>query len=110
MKTKNSSKKRKQRQYQPAEKVSIIRDHLVENKAISDVCDEHNIHPSVYYRWQKQLFEQGEKAFVPTNEKQAIGQLKQEVSRLEAKVARKDEVLGEVMEEYVRLKKKIGGS
>lgn len=110
MKRKRSNKSGNKKQYQGIEKVSIIREHLLENKAISDLCDEHKIHPSVYYRWQKQFFEQGDKAFAPTNEKQAIGQLKQEISRLESKLARKDEVIAEVMEDYISLKKRLGGS
>ena len=109
MKTKRRSKSGSKKQYQASEKVSIIREHLLENKAMSDVCDEHHIHPSVYYRWQKQFFEGGEKAFAPTNERQAVRQLKQDMADLEAKLARKDEVLGEVMEEYVTLKKSVGG-
>ncbi len=54
MKTKMKTRKRKQRQFQSAEKVAIIRQHLIEKKAVSDICDEQDIHPSVYYRWQKQ--------------------------------------------------------
>lgn len=104
-----ASKKRKQKQFQPAEKVAIIREHLVEKAPVSDICDKYGIHPSVYYRWQKQFFEGGEKAFAPTNERQAIRQIKQDMAELEAKLARKDEVLGEVMEEYVTLKKSVGG-
>jgi len=104
-----ASKKRKQKQFQPTEKVAIIREHLVEKLPVSDLCDKYGIHPSVYYRWQKQFFEGGEKAFAPTNERQAVRQLKQDVADLEAKLARKDEVLGEVMEEYVTLKKNVGG-
>jgi transposase-like protein len=110
MKPKRSSKTGSKKQYQASEKVSIIRAHLLENKAISDVCDEHQIHPSVYYRWQKQFFEQGDKAFAPHNEKQVITQLKQEISRLETKLARKDEVIAEVMEDYISLKKRYGAS
>ncbi len=110
MKTKRRSKSGKKKQYQASEKVSIIREHLLENKAISDLCDEHHIHPSVYYRWQKQFFEQGDKAFAPNNEKQAIAQLKQEISQLESKLARKDEVIAEVMEDYISLKKRLGGN
>ncbi|NJM94577.1 MAG: transposase [Cytophagales bacterium] len=109
MKTKRSSKSGSKKQYQASEKVSIIREHLLENKAISDVCDEHHIHPSVYYRWQKQFFEQGEKAFAPNNEKQMVTELKQEISQLESKLAQKDEVIAEVMEEYISLKKRLGG-
>lgn len=99
--------KRKRKQYQPAEKVSIIRMHLVEKQSVSDLCDEYDIAPSVYYRWQKQFFEGGEKAFAPTKQT-AVTRLQKEVTQLESKLARKDEVLGEVMEEYVTLKKRIG--
>ncbi|MCP5099538.1 MAG: transposase [Chloroflexi bacterium] len=60
-----ASKKRKQKQYQPAQKVAIIREHLVEKVPVSDLCDKYGIHPSVYYRWQKQFFEGGGKAFTP---------------------------------------------
>ncbi len=101
------TKKRKQKQYQAAGKVTIIREHLVEKKSVSDICDEYGIYPSLYYRWQKQFFEGGEKAFATTTNT-ALNQLKQKASRLEAKLARKDEVLGEVMEEYVMLKKSVG--
>jgi len=47
--------KRKRKQYQPTEKVSIIRMHLIEKQSVSDLCDEYEIAPSVYYRWQKQF-------------------------------------------------------
>ena len=99
--------KRKRKQYQPAEKVSIIRMHLLEKQSVSDICDEYEIAPSVYYRWQKQFFDGGEKAFATTT-KTAVTALQQKVTHLESKLARKDEVLGEVMEEYVTLKKRNG--
>ena len=102
------SNNRKRKQYQAAEKVSIIREHLIDKKSVSDLCDEYGIAPSVYYRWQKQFFEGGEKAFDTTKET-AVNRLQQEVQQLEEKLARKDEVLGEVMEEYVTLKKSGGG-
>lgn len=104
MKTNN----RKRKQFQATEKVSIIRKHLVEKQAVSDLCDEYGLAPSVYYRWQKQFFEGGEKAFKMTKETGVV-RLQQEVQKLEEKLARKDEVLGEVMEEYVTLKKSVGG-
>ena len=99
--------KRKRKQYQPTEKVSIIRMHLIEKQSVSDLCDEYSIAPGVYYRWQKQFFDGGGKAFA-TTAKTAVTRLQQEVTHLEGKLARKDEVLGEVMEEYVTLKKRSG--
>ena len=104
MKTNN----RKRKQFRATEKVSIIRKHLVEKQDVSDLCDEYGMAPSIYYRWQKKFFEGGEKAFETTKET-AVVRLQQEVQKLEEKLARKDEVLGEVMEEYVTLKKSVGG-
>ena len=98
---------RKQKQYQPAQKVAIIREHLVEKRALSDICDAYGIHPSVYSRGQKKFFERGKKAF-PATPPTAETHLKEEVSQLTARLARKDAVLGEVMEEYVALKKTVG--
>ena len=103
MKTNNHKRK----QYQAAEKVSIIRKHLIEKQSVADLCDEYGMAPSVYYRWQTQFFEGGESAFESTT-KTAVSRLQQEVQKLEEKLARKDEVLGEVMEEYVTLKKTVG--
>ena len=55
---------RKQRKnYSPKEKVSILRKHLVEGTAVSELCDQYQLQPTVFYRWQKQFFEKGPLAF-----------------------------------------------
>ena len=33
--------------FSPEQKVSILREHLVEGKAVSDLCEKHRIHPTV---------------------------------------------------------------
>ena len=62
---------RKQRkQYAPEEKVAILRRHLLEKEPISKLCDEVGLQPTVFYRWQKELLENGAAAFEqkrPTN-------------------------------------------
>lgn len=58
------SKKRKS--YSPEQKVKILKEHLVERRDISDICEEYDIHPNMFYRWQKQFFENGERAFSST--------------------------------------------
>ena len=75
---------------------------------MSTLCDEHSIPPTVFYRWQKTLFEQAEALFERPKGKR-IGQREEErIAALEAKLRRKDEVLGELMEEHVALKKSLG--
>jgi transposase-like protein len=47
--------RKKRHNYTPEEKVSILRRHLVEHTAISDLCDEYQLQPKIFYIWQKQF-------------------------------------------------------
>ena len=99
---------RKQRKtYRPEDKVAILRKHLMDGVAVSELCDEHDLKPNVYYRWQKEFFEGGAAAFTKESSRE-IGQLKKQLAAAEDQLTRKNEVLAEVMEEYVRCKKNSG--
>lgn len=99
--------KKKRKQYKATEKVAIIRKHLVEGVALSEVCEEYGLQPSVFYRWQKTLFEQGDQLFERGRNSQ-VNQQQRQIAALQEKLQKKNEVLGEVMEEYVALKKRLG--
>ena len=51
--------------YSSEEKVSILRRRLLEGVAVSTICDELSLKPTVFYRWQKEFFENGVAAFRP---------------------------------------------
>jgi transposase len=95
--------------YSPQEKVAILKQHLIEKKPVSGLCDEYHLHPTVFYRWLKQFFENGAAAFAsaerPNRREEA---LQQQIEALEAKLRKKDEVLAELMEEHLALKKSLG--
>ena len=38
---------------------------------MSDVCDSHGLKPSLFYRWQKEFFENGAAAFEKTDKRTA---------------------------------------
>ena len=101
------SKKRKN--YSGKEKVKVVRLHLVEKMPVSDICDKYDIQPTVYYRWQKQFFERGEEAFKPLKGK-ALKKEASRIGKLEEKLLTKNEVIAELMEEHVNLKKTLGTS
>jgi transposase len=101
--------RKKRKAYTPEEKVAIIRRHLLDGVVISDLCDEHQLNPNVYYRWQKEFFEGGAAAFRKESSQQ-LSQMKRQLTQAEAQLTRKNEVLAEVMEEYVRCKKNTGAS
>jgi transposase len=99
--------RKNRKNYTAEEKVSILKEHLVNGVPVSDLCDQHQLHPTVFYRWQRQLFEQGAAAF-QNDEKREVAQLKKKIEKLESKVATKNEVLGELMEAHIELKKSLG--
>ena len=98
------------RRFTAQEKVAILRQHLVEKEPVSEVCDKHGLNPTVFYRWQKEFFENGAAAFEIRAPKadSRTRQLEERVEKLQAKLVRKDEVLGELLEDHVRLKKSLG--
>ena len=99
---------KKRKQFSPEQKISILRDHLVEKVAVSDVCDKHGIQPSIFYRWQRTLFENGAPVFTPGRLGSGERKLTRQVDILSEKLKRKDEVIAEIMEEHIVLKKDRG--
>ena len=93
--------------YSPEQKVAILKKHLVEREPVSDVCDRYGLHPTVFYRWQQEFFEHGAEAFRKRKES-GTKKLEKKVSALEDKLFKKHEVLSELMEEHIALKKSLG--
>ena len=99
------------RNFTAEQKATMLRRHLVDKVAVSDLCDEYKIQPSLFYLWQRQALENLEKAIAaPEDREAARRQAEQErkIAALEAKVARKDGIIAEISEEYVTLKKTLG--
>jgi len=89
--------------------VRILRRHLVDKVPISDLCDEKGLHPTLFYKWQKEFFEHGAAAFERANGAKER-RLEKENKALRVKIAHKDEVIAEIMESHVALKKSLGES
>jgi len=100
--------KKTRRKFTPQEKVKILRLHLLEHKPVSDLCDEYGLHPTVFYRWQKEFFEHGAAAFEHNNNGSAEKKLQQQLAQLKTKLTCKDEVIAEIVADHVRLKKELG--
>ena len=91
---------KKRKRFAAEEKVRLLRLHLLEKVPVSDLCDEYGVNPNMFYRWQKQFFENGAAAFESSTQGrkgQKITSLEEKNSRLQAKLANKDEVI-----DYVR--------
>ncbi len=107
----HGSPRRERRHFTAQQKVALIKRHLVDGVPVSDLCDEHQLLPAQFYQWQKQLFEGGAAAFESrrgASKPAGTSSTERYVQQLEAKLATKNEVISELMEEAVRLKKTNG--
>jgi hypothetical protein len=74
---------------------------------VSYLCDEHQLSPTLFYLWQKQFFENGPAVFERKNASPE-GHLQRTIAALRDKLQRKNEVVAELMEEQIKLKKGLG--
>ena len=74
----------------PQEKVAALKRHLLENVPVSTICDQLGIAPTLFYRWQKELFENCHVVFENGRKAKAADDAKDtKIQQLEAKLTRK---------------------
>ena len=99
----------RRRNFSIEEKLQILKRHLVGKENVSDICEDINIHVNQFYNWQGDLFNHGPSFFKQDSglrkEAREVRNLKKDVQKLKAKIEKKDNVIAEITEEYVSLKK-----
>jgi len=101
--------RKERKHYTAEEKVAILRRHLLDKVPVSDLCEEASLRPTVFYRWQKEFFENGAAAFLlQEHPHRQVEEKQKRIAFLEKKVQTKDEVLAELMAEHIALKKTLG--
>lgn len=104
-----SDSKRIRRHFTPQEKVGIVKRHLLEGILVSDLCEECDINPTLFYQWQRLLFENAHLAFDNGRKSKVVEDANvRKIEQLEAKITRKNEVMAELMEAHTELKKSLG--
>ena len=95
----------KRKRYSPENKVSIVREHLEKNISIADICEKYRLHPNQLYRWKKELFENAIEIFSSNSSKK-----KDNVKIVELKniIKERNEVIAELLQENLKLKKLSG--
>lgn len=98
--------KKERRHWSADEKIKLLRRHLIENVPISKICEDARLAPSLFHRWQEQLFQNA--ALALEGKRPERSQDQQRIEKLESKIRQKDEVLAELMAEHISLKKEFG--
>jgi len=102
---------RSRRTFTSQEKAAVVKRYLVDRIPVSDLCDELGLQPTQIYQWQKQLFENAHAAFAKTGRVSKQDDAKdKKIEALEAKIQLKNEVVAELLQEHVQLKKELGES
>jgi transposase len=107
------------RKHSAAEKAAVVRRHLADKIPVSTLAEELSVQPSQIHLWVKQVLDQADAAFLragnsrPGRQVQEakdvkIAQLEGELAKTHLKLAKKNEVVAELMEEHVQLKKELG--
>src|SRR4051794_21922395 len=96
--------RRSPRHFTPGQKAEVIRRHVVDKAAASELCNQHDLQPSVFYGWLNHLFQNAAKAFTSSRPSRSDHQAAERISSLEAKLVKKDSVIAEISAEYVQLK------
>jgi transposase-like protein len=102
------SLKKERRHWTSQEKIKLLRRHLIDRVPISKICEDEGLAPSLYHRWQEQLFTNGGLALEAGRRRPERNHERQCIERLEDKIRQKDMVLAELMAEHVSLKKEYG--
>src|SRR5438477_2091305 len=76
--------RKERKHFTPEEKVAILRRHLVDKVPVSELCEELGLRPTMFYLWQKELFENGAAAFQSHARREPAG----DSSRAGSKVGR----------------------
>jgi len=99
----------KRKRYTPEEKVLVLREVVEDGKAVSTVANDHELNPSLLLNWRKQMVEGARETFrikrVDINDKAGERRAKE----LEAKLLERENLIAELAQENLELKKKSNG-
>jgi transposase-like protein len=99
----------KRKRYTAEEKVKILREVLEDGKQISQVAEKYGLSPNNIFKWRKQLFEDGLQTFQIKRADISGKADERKITALEDRIKQKDEIIAELAEELLALKKKNCG-
>jgi len=99
----------RRKRYTSEEKIKILREVLEDGKTISGTAEKYGVHPNQIMNWRKQLFEGGQEVFQIKRSDISEKALEKQTKALEEKLRHKDNVIAELAQELLELKKKYPG-
>jgi transposase-like protein len=96
---------KKRRNFTAEEKVKILREYLEDGKSAADICEMYRIHPTQLSEWKRIFFQNGASVFEkPQNHQKE----QKKLQRIEDQLKDRNEVIAELLQENIKLKKSVG--
>lgn len=95
------------RRYSNQEKVNILREHFEQNVPATQICEKYRIHPHQFDRWKKLFFEKAAVALTSKGDSKAE---QKKLDQLQRRLTDRNDVIAELLEENLKLKKSVGES
>ena len=89
-------------------KVEILKKLSMNNAKVSEICEEYGVKPSSVYKWQNELFSRAHIVLETKRGPKAQDRSAEKIAALEQKLAKKDGVIAELLQEHCELKKSLG--
>jgi transposase-like protein len=96
---------KKRRKFKAEEKFDAVKRVLSGAKKVSDICDEFDIHPNQYYKWQASFFENALTGFQESARGRTKAAEERKIKQLESELRKKDEIIAKIVTENIELKK-----
>ena len=97
------------KRYTAEEKIKVLRELQEGGKTVSQAAQEYGIHPNNILKWRKQHLEMGVQGFKTTRKDISAKAKDRKITALEDKLKLKDELISELAQELLALKKKNSG-
>jgi len=100
---------RKRRFFSAADKAAAVRKHLIDKLPVSQIAEQMQVQPTLIHGWINTAMSQVQRAFeTPRPAKTDKSKQDETLAVLREKLASKNEVIAELMEENIRSKKGNG--
>lgn len=100
--------KEKRKNITASEKAQVMRSFFGDDLNISDICAKYEIQPVQFYRWKKEFLENADLAFDIKKRGPVPQKANSKVTNLEDKIRKKNDIIAELLEVHLKLKKKVG--
>lgn len=97
------------KRYTAEEKAAIVLEVIQDGKKISEVAEEHQIHPNQIMTWKKQALESMAELFRTERKDITAKKEKREIPEMKEQLAKKDSIIAELAGENMALKKNFSG-